>query len=453
VPLPFAANGQKNVIPEASQISIDPGAASLNDGFPPLTMIPRASGGIPPSGLDFNGAFNLITQSIRWAHAGGSYAWNSAFALDSNVGGYPKGAVLSRADLTGFWLNTVENNATNPDATDGSAAGWVPGYNYGVTPITGLTNANVTLSPLQAAKNSITLAGALTGSINIVFPTWTKEWTVVNNTTGNFTITATTAGGTGVTLASGATKITGDGTNITLPAVSIAAGTLPTHAMQLGQAIGRLINIQRFPASGTYTPTAGTTSIIVEGVGGGAGGGGCPACDSSHYAASGGGASGTYARTRLTSGFAGGIAVTIGAAGNGGAAGANAGTSGGTTSFGSLVTFPGGNGSPAGVAVTSGTTLFSSAGSSGGNAIGSANLANVLGQGGGVGLAAQVGLFGGAGGSNELGGGTTQVGPGTTGISAAGWGGGGSGCAVAISGGALAGGAGSIGYLIVYEYA
>ncbi|KVS52262.1 hypothetical protein WK39_26750 [Burkholderia cepacia] len=220
-----------------------------------------------------------------------------------------------------------------------------------------------------------------------------------------------------------------------------------------GQTSGRLINIQFFAASATYTPTVGTTSIIVEGVGGGGGGGGCPACDSSHYAASGGGASGTRARTRLTAGFAGGVPVTIGAGGVGGAAGANAGTAGGTTSFGSLITFPGGNGSPAGVAVTSGTTLFSSAGSSGGNAIGSTNLANVLGQGGGVGLASQVGLFGGAGGSNELGGGTTQVGPGTPGLAAGGWGGGGSGCTVAAGGGALAGGNGASGYLLVFEYA
>ncbi|VWB88004.1 putative exported phage protein [Burkholderia aenigmatica] len=217
VPLAFAANGQKNVIPEQSQISTNPGAASLNDGFPPLTMIPRASGGIPPSGFDFNGIFNLLSQSIRWSHAGGSYSWSSAFASDSNVGGYPQGAQLLRADLSGFWLNTVDNNPTNPDATDGSASGWVPGYNYGVTTISGLTNANMALSPMQAAKNKIVLSGALTGSISIVFPAWTKEWVIVNNTTGAFTITATTASGTGVALPTGQTKITGDGTNIVRP--------------------------------------------------------------------------------------------------------------------------------------------------------------------------------------------------------------------------------------------
>jgi hypothetical protein len=235
IPLAWAANGTKNTIPEASQITITPGAASLNDGFPPICAIKVAAGGIAPAYGDFNGIFNLITQSIRWAHAGGRYTWNSAFTTDTNVAGYPNGACLMRADLTGFWLNTADNNETNPDATDGSAANWVPGYNYGVTPITGLTNANVTLTPAQAAKSKITLAGTLTGNVQIIFPTWTKEWEVVNNTTGTFTITAKTAAGTGIALAAGQQKITGDGTNITQPAESIAPATASQHAVQLGQ--------------------------------------------------------------------------------------------------------------------------------------------------------------------------------------------------------------------------
>jgi hypothetical protein len=38
MPLPFGQHGPWNAIPEASQISVTKGAASLNDGFPPLTM-------------------------------------------------------------------------------------------------------------------------------------------------------------------------------------------------------------------------------------------------------------------------------------------------------------------------------------------------------------------------------------------------------------------------------
>ncbi|KWO62546.1 tail fiber protein [Burkholderia territorii] len=125
ITLPFATNGVKNAIPEASQAGIVPGAASLNDGFPPNTMQPKTQGGIPPDGKDFNGILFLLSAVARWTQAGGSFVYDPAFAANTNLGGYPKGAVLLRADLAGFWFNTADNNTTNPDATDGSARGWV----------------------------------------------------------------------------------------------------------------------------------------------------------------------------------------------------------------------------------------------------------------------------------------------------------------------------------------
>lgn len=215
IPLAFAANGTKNTIPEASQIGIVDGAASLNDGFPPLTRTPIAAGGKPPSGADMNGILYLVSAPIRWHQAGGKYGFNSAFAADTNVGGYPNGAELLSADMQGTWLSLIDNNTDNPDT--GPGTNWVPGRAYGVTAISGLTNANVTLTPAQAAKGKITLAGTLTGNIQIVMPTWLREWTFVNNTTGSGSITVKTASGTGVVLAAGQQKLTGDGTNIVQP--------------------------------------------------------------------------------------------------------------------------------------------------------------------------------------------------------------------------------------------
>lgn len=129
VPLAFAANGTKNAIPENSQIGITPGAASLNDGFPPLTFTPIAAGGVPPAGADFNGVLNLITQTIRWKQAGGMFGYNSGFASDTNVVGYPRGALLLNATQTGLWLNSTDNNATNPDT---GGAGWSAAFPAGV---------------------------------------------------------------------------------------------------------------------------------------------------------------------------------------------------------------------------------------------------------------------------------------------------------------------------------
>jgi len=121
VPLPFANSGTKNAIPTPSQIGITPGAASLTDGFPPLTMTPIAAGGVPPSGADFNGIFNLITAVQQWQSAGGIFKYDSDFS--TAIGGYPAGAVLMSTDNKTQWLNLADNNETDPDS--GGAANWI----------------------------------------------------------------------------------------------------------------------------------------------------------------------------------------------------------------------------------------------------------------------------------------------------------------------------------------
>lgn len=119
----FAVNGSKNTIPVASQIPITPGAASYNDGFPPLTMTPVTSGGVPPSGLDMNGILNEATAIDNWLSAGAGFKFDATFA--AAVGGYPIGARVLNAAGNGYWFNLVDNNSTNPD-TGTSPTGWVP---------------------------------------------------------------------------------------------------------------------------------------------------------------------------------------------------------------------------------------------------------------------------------------------------------------------------------------
>ncbi|MDE1138206.1 MAG: hypothetical protein PW999_00840 [Paraburkholderia tropica] len=207
---------------------------------------------MPPAGADFNGVLNLITASIRWAHGGGRYAFNSTFVADTNVGGYPQGAVLMSADLQGSWLSLNDTNSDNPDT--GAGTKWVPQHAYGTTAITGLAASNVTLTPAQAAKKRITLAGTLTANVQIIFPAWIGEWNVVNNTTGAFTVTAKTSAGTGVALAAGQQKITGDGTNIVQPAESIAPATASLHAVQF---------VQVQTGSGNYAVDTGSANAYV----------------------------------------------------------------------------------------------------------------------------------------------------------------------------------------------
>lgn len=109
-----AAGAYIRTVPVNSQIGIQDGAASFNDGFVPDNFAPVAAGGVPPFGQDFNGILNVDTAWMQWMQAGGPIPYDSTFA--SAIGGYPKGAVLSSAVVLGAqWYSTVENNTTNPD--------------------------------------------------------------------------------------------------------------------------------------------------------------------------------------------------------------------------------------------------------------------------------------------------------------------------------------------------
>ena len=212
IPIPFANSASstyKTTIPQASQIGIANGRASLTDGFPPLTFQAISSGGIPPFGADFNGILYEITAIQQWQQAGGMFLYDSSFS--TTISGYPRGSVLQSSSLNGLWISSAENNTTNPDT---GGAGWTSLAFEGSQSIS-VTSADVTLTQLQSAYPVLIISGAQTAARNLIFPAIVGEWIVQNNTTGAFTLTAKTASGTGVTLTQGqSTYVYGDGTNI-----------------------------------------------------------------------------------------------------------------------------------------------------------------------------------------------------------------------------------------------
>ncbi|EDM1755095.1 tail fiber protein [Salmonella enterica subsp. diarizonae] len=120
--VPFASTGDKNTIPDkATQQTKESGNAAYDSGFPPVTMTPISAGGIPPHGKDFNGLMHDITAAIRYVQAGGLYTYNAGFA--GAIGGYAKDAILAGVSTTAVWLNTIDDNLTDPEGTD--SAGWV----------------------------------------------------------------------------------------------------------------------------------------------------------------------------------------------------------------------------------------------------------------------------------------------------------------------------------------
>ena len=175
--------------------------------------------------------------------------------------------------------------------------------------------------------------------------------------TGSQTIPSPSAGAYGlwvILVSNSTTSITGNGSGAGQWAVYASAPTFPN----LQNMPGRLLNVQYFKTGGTYTPTTGANSAIVEAFGGGGGSGELLATGAGQASCGGGGGSGAYARKRILSLSS--QTVTIGASGHGGSVTyGSTGTTGGTTSFGSLVVAAGGAGGTAG---TAGTTSVSAGG-------------------------------------------------------------------------------------------
>jgi hypothetical protein len=217
--------------------------------------------------------------------------------------------------------------------------------------------------------------------------------------------------------------------------------------------IGMTTKIIPFTASGTYTPSAGLVSAIVECVGGGGGGGGVTGI-SAVLSGGGGGGSGGYSRKALTAAQIGSsLNIVVGAAGVG--ATSADGTAGGDTYVGAsyAASLCGAKGGGGGGRRTSGTAA--TAGLGGAAGIGDIASAGALGSGFVDGDSATNAFGLNAGGSSVFGGG----GPGGLapssgsypGNNASNYGSGGGG-ATFYNSGLAAGGNGSAGIVVITEF-
>lgn len=384
-----AGSAYTRVIPQASQIGIQSCAASLTDGFPPLTFIPSTAGGCPPFGQDFNGILKQITQWSQWQAAGAPTLYSSAFS--GAIGGYPKGTVLANASTVGcWWLSIVDNNGSNPDASGSNWLGFCSGggpvgynaalstANSGYPKGTLLLNSGLNsfwLSTVNSNTTNPDAAGA--GWVNLFNATLAQFWggTAGVATTNNWTVSIAnwTAAQVGIPIHfiapatnTGAATLNVNGLGavpITRPSVTgpIAlvgnemlvnqvqtiipdgAGNyqLVTHASTI------LKNEFFLTASQTYSPSAGLASVEVTIVAGGGAGGGAPTTSSSQLAGGGGGGAGGQCTGVFTPAqVSGGVTLTIGAGGLGSAP--SQGAAGGNSSFGSLLIATGAQGGSVG---------------------------------------------------------------------------------------------------------
>jgi len=418
------------------------------------TSLFASGGAIPPvtaTGTQIYNSPNPTIQfidSIRSANNKNAYVqWGATvlafgFANDTFTG-FTNALTITGGQASGISGVTSTSGTGSWAHTGGfSATGGINSTSVGAT--TPSTGAFTSLS---------STSGALNGTIGAT----------TKNSGAFTTVTATTpigvgSGGTGLSTLPAHAVLLGEGASSISSAAPSTAGFVLTDngaaADPTFQALptltGRLIGVQRITATGTYTPTAGTNSVIVRLVGGGGGGGGVAATGASTGAAAAGGGSGAYAEVRLTSAFS-GVTVTIGALGSGAAAGANQGATGGQSTFGSLITCPGGIGgvgAPASSATNAVTTTTAAA------------IATTTGTGllltpgsvGGLGVATGVtSVSSGFGGGSPFGPGAPGVMTTASGQASISLGSGGSGAAGANAA-AQAGGNGAAGLCVVFEY-
>lgn len=117
-PVPFGVNGSREDLLPTTPAGDN--QASYDAGFPPVTMILKAAGGLPPKGQDMNQILYELSSIGRWLMAGALNAFDNSFA--ATIGGYPKASVIAGDDGSTIYISTIENNTNNPNT---SSAGWL----------------------------------------------------------------------------------------------------------------------------------------------------------------------------------------------------------------------------------------------------------------------------------------------------------------------------------------
>ncbi|HHC5472469.1 TPA: hypothetical protein ACOSR7_000922, partial [Escherichia coli] len=218
---PFGINGQRGEILPTTPSGDN--TASYDLGFPPITMILKSAGGLPPKGQDMNQILFELSSLCRWFSAGAINFFDSDFAIGIN--GYPKYALIVSDDGSALYLNTVDGNTNNPNSV---SDGWLNLISY------------LGIDEKQGKNQNLTALSSLSG-----IPDGLAFFTGA----GTMDMTALTQNGREI--------LSKKNVSETLQYLTLGDGT------------GRLLGVQAFGSSGTYIKSPGVTKIIVEAVGGG----------------------------------------------------------------------------------------------------------------------------------------------------------------------------------------
>lgn len=262
IPEPFAqdAGVLRNTIPAAPQPNNQ--LANFEQGFTPIVMTPVAGGGKPMLGPDLNGILYAVTAHLFALQGGQLYEFDAAVV--TAIGGFKLGALIAMDDGSGWFINLVDGNTTDPNA---GGADWAPVYSYGYANVAGLAGGTYVLTTAEGSKAIVICTGVLLANQQIVVPDKIQQWLVINATTGGFTLTVKTAAGTGVPVPQGGsaapTLVWSDAVNVynTVAPITIPTSVAPNpNTIPLRDGSGYLYGNYYNQSSGLENPT-------VDGVG------------------------------------------------------------------------------------------------------------------------------------------------------------------------------------------
>lgn len=396
---------------------------------------------------DYNAAIAGVTSvsgtASRITSSGGS---TPVIDIDAAYVGQSSITTLGTV-ATGTWSAT--NIALNKGGTNASLTASNGGIFYSTGSAGAILSGTATAGQMlqsgaTAAPTWSTTTYPATNAINTLL--YASSANIMSAlATANSSVLVTSAGGVpslSTTLPSGlaATNLT-----LTTPALGTPASGVLTNCT----GGGGLRSFQIFTTGSalTYTKPANVTSILVEVVGGGGGGGACLGVGTGASAGAGGGAGG-YAFLFVAAASS-TYTYTVGALGAGGVAGANPGSNGGTTTFSaSSLQATGGTGGTTGTNTTTSSAVGGGAGGVGTN--GNFNSRGAPGQSGLVLLGTTASAAGMGGNSIYGGAGAGNVTAAAVGIAAGNYGSGGGGAiATTVS---KAGGDGTAGLIVVWEF-
>lgn len=236
---------------------VEPTSAEIQEGWP-LTSV-------PPSRQRFNWILNWLANAVRYFLQLGISEWNSSEVY----------RVGSRVQYSG--LTYVAIQAGTNKQPDTQTAYWER-WGYSATELNATLNsvlsksvagsADVTLTAAESVNGIIVLTGALTGSINVIVPNAARRWIVRNSTTGAYTVTFKTTGGTGVTVYRGANHVLfSDGTNVNDTSPRLKSQSFTATSGQTDFTVahvpGNVISVTRNGSSVDFTDATDGSKVTI----------------------------------------------------------------------------------------------------------------------------------------------------------------------------------------------